>query len=536
MTAGQAPGRQLTLMAADRRYDLLVPIGARVTDILSILGIASSANPHSVATPSGLVLGPHDVLDESFESGTVLSVVRMTTHSVHRDIHNLDRSGTASGSREAPEGSGARLSVAERAAAALPVDNIDATRRRGELPVLPQPAPETTASRRGHVAVRSVVSIDTATKAPGIGHQLTALAAALGALVCAVAALGLAGIGTDGTTAGIVDPGFVARWLTTLLLLIGAAGLAALTAQTGFRLVGTVAAPILGLGAGLSLPLPNTPARAAVGFVAGCGIAVLALAMTRARVRTDIPGSRTVLAAFAGVGALVATGTMLGAPGWAVAAVLTGLTPLVVRMLPSTSMAVEPNQLVDTDRLSTTVWSVRERFQGRRRRIENADIADRFRAAREVVAIGTAYLSLAAAIGGWLTVLATTTPNATSLGRWSGLALVATVAMALGYQSRSVRDRLPRYAMLLASAALVGAASFALARSGWSGATVTLFLVGFLVAAVTVLGATALASGYRSTRLSRFADALEGLAVTVSLPLAVVAAGGIEALRRLTSG
>ena len=53
-------GLQISLNAGGRRYDLVVPYGARVTDVLSVLGIASRANPHAIATPSGRVLGPHD--------------------------------------------------------------------------------------------------------------------------------------------------------------------------------------------------------------------------------------------------------------------------------------------------------------------------------------------------------------------------------------------------------------------------------------------------------------------------------------------
>ena len=52
----------------------------------------------------------------------------------------------------------------------------------------------------------------------------------------------------------------------------------------------------------------------------------------------------------------------------------------------------------------------------------------------------------------------------------------------------------------------------------------------------SVVGAVALTGGYHSTRLSRLADRVESAAVVLVLPLAVVAAGGIEALRRLTSG
>ena len=54
-----APTHQLTLVADERRYDLVVPVGTRVADVLSVLGISSSAAPSSVATAAGHVYGPH---------------------------------------------------------------------------------------------------------------------------------------------------------------------------------------------------------------------------------------------------------------------------------------------------------------------------------------------------------------------------------------------------------------------------------------------------------------------------------------------
>ena len=62
------------------------------------------------------------------------------------------------------------------------------------------------------------------------------------------------------------------------------------------------------------------------------------------------------------------------------------------------------------------------------------------------------------------------------------------------------------------------------------------FLVATGIAWISVVSATALVQGYRSTRMSRFADSLEGLTVALSVPLGVVAAGGVEVIRRMTSG
>jgi hypothetical protein len=299
------------------------------------------------------------------------------------------------------------------------------------------------------------------------------------------------------------------------------------------RFAAAATAPSLGLAAGLTLPWPTSPGRESVAVVAGCAVGVLALASARTRTSADSPGDRTVLATLVGLGLLVGVGTILDWPGHSIAAVATGLGPLLMRLLPTSSLVVDGNQLVDTDRLSTTVWSVRERGAGRRRRITRDDMRARFDAAREIVAIGTAYLCVATAVSGWLTV---TTPAPDTTSRWGTLALVVAAALACGYQSRTVRDRLPRYSMLGACGALLLAGAYSLLTSGWGGATVLAFLVATAVGWVSVVSATALRRGYRSTRMSRFADSLEGLTVALSVPLGIVAAGGVEALRRVTSG
>lgn len=535
-------GLQISLTAGGRRYDLVVPVGAQVTEVLSVLGIASRANPHAIATPSGRVLGPHDTFDDSVPTGSVLSVVPVTTHAITRDILNLDRGRGAGGARasaSAPAGSGGRHRPEAEVPSRPEVD--DSTRRRGEAPASSE-ASDVTAPRsslgrpRPSTPRASGPSRRTAAPAPlpSTTAQLIWLAAAFGAVISLVAGWSLAHSVDDAA-----DPtffGLTTAWMPTVaagLLAAGAIGLAALSTQRSHQFAAAATAPALGLAAGLTLPLPDSPGRASVAVVAGCAVAVLALAITRTRVAVDSPGDRTVMSAIGGLGLLVALGTILDWSGPSLAAVVTGLGPLLMRLLPTTSLTVDPTQLVDTDRLSTTIWSVRDRGAGRRPRITRGDMRARFDAAREIVAIGTAYLSLATAVSGWLLV---TTPARDRVTSWGSVAVLVVAALACGYQSRTVRDRLPRYSMLGACGSLLLSAAFALLATGWSGATFTVFLIGFAIAWISVVSAAAIVQGYRSTRMSRFADSIETLTVALSLPLGIVAAGGVEAIRRMTSG
>jgi hypothetical protein len=537
-------GLQISLTAGGRRYDLVVPVGAQVTEVLSVLGIASRANPHAIATPSGRVLGPHDTFDESVPTGSVLTVVPVTTHAITRDILNLDRGRSAGGARaSAPAGSGGRHRDVVEAPRGPDVD--DSTRRRGEAPTAeasditaprsslgaPRPA------RAAHPASDAVRRATPSTPAPlpSTAAQLIWLAAAFGAVISLVAAWSLSH-SSDSTSAAPTVWGLTTAWMPTVaaaLLAAGAMGLAALSNQRSHQFAAAATAPALGLAAGLTLPLPESPGRASVAVVAGCAVAVLALAITRTRVAVDSPGDRTVMSAIGGLGLIVGLGTVLDWSGPSIAALVTGLGPLLMRLLPTTSLTVDLNQLVDTERLSTTIWSVRERGAGRRQRITRGDMRARFDAAREIVAIGTAYLSLSTAVSGWLLV---TTPARDSVTRWGSVAVLVVAALACGYQSRSVRDRLPRYSMLAACGSLLLSAAVALLATGWSGATLVVFLIGTGIGWISVVSAAAIVQGYRSTRMSRFADSIETMTVAFCLPLGIVAAGGVEAIRRMTSG
>ena len=160
---------------------------------------------------------------------------------------------------------------------------------------------------------------------------------------------------------------------------------------------------------------------------------------------------------------------------------------------------------------------------------------ERVARARAVVSVGTAYLALAAALGGWVVALA---PARSDLAPWAPLgAARASPRWPLGYQARSVRDRVARFAMLAGAASLTvaGACAVVADHPSW-----VLRLV--VVTALVGRGGHGRRRGRPRRRLpldpavAARPTGSSRLAVVLVLPLGVVAAGGIEALRRLTSG
>jgi hypothetical protein len=326
----------------------------------------------------------------------------------------------------------------------------------------------------------------------------------------------------------------LARWLAagSLLAAAGVVTLGVARSRRGAAALRLAAAPALAVAAGLTAPLPASPQRLAVQGVLAAALGVVVLSLGAVDADVSDRAERTAMSCLGGVAAVLAAGVLLGWSPVASAALVAGLAPVVVRALPSASLAVDPTQLVDTDRLSTTIWAVRERHAGRRRRVASDDVRARVASARAVVSVGTCYLATAAVLAGWVVALS---PARSELAPWARWALPVVAAVALGYQSRSVRDRVARSALLAAAAslALAGAAAVLDEHPSWVPEMTVTALAG---AAGILVGAVALAGGYHSTRLSRLADLAESMAVVLVLPLGVVAAGGIEALRRLTSG
>ncbi|WP_406831427.1 hypothetical protein ABEG17_01195 [Pedococcus sp. KACC 23699] len=527
---GEALGHRVTVLADERRYDLVAPAHARVGDLLSALGIAPTNSPYAVSTPGGRVLGMRDILGETVTEGVVLTVVRATTHEVVRGVVNLDRSAQGAGARS-PQGQGGRyVPPSEATVARRELDQP--TRRRSELLTdLPEgassdlaPDSAVPATRAERLALRTT----TAPTPAGVPTSPAVLRfAGAGLAGCCAVVLGLGALRDhSGTALWTAVP-------TAALLLVTGLALALQPGTDTPARVSRLSAPLLGFGAGLALPVAASPSSGRVAFVAGCAVGTALAGTARLSAgRRDGP-ARVAMTALALLGALGVAGILLGWPSFAVAAVAAGCAPIAVRLLPGLGLEVPDEQLVDVERLSTTVWSVREVRTQRRRRVRLEEIATQFRHARDIVAAGTVW---AAAVAPLATSVVLLTPGRSGVARWGALALCVLLALAMGYQSRSLRDRLPRYALLTSATVLVLEAVVALREVSGTGTVLVVIAALVVTGIVVVAGSVALGQGWHSTRLSRLADALEGVAVVLSLPAAIVAADGIEAFRRMTAG
>jgi hypothetical protein len=505
---------RISLVADNRRYDLVAPAGAQVGDLLAALGIAPRNSPYAVATPAGRVIALGEVLGDAVPEGTLLTVIRATTHEVTRDVLNFDRSAVAGGARS-PEGQGGRYVPPTDATIARRELN-EVTRRRSDLAVagVPEAAIDAVTPR----LAPSSHPVETATLLRWAGAGLAVVAATV--------------LGVDAFSDHATPHALLAA-TTALLLLAAGLALAVDGAGTSAARLSRLVAPPFGLAAGLSLPVADSPSAGRTAFIAGCVLATALAGVARIVGGGSDRASQGAMTTFAVLGALAVTGVLLGWPSFAVAAVTAGLVPAAVRLLPSLGFDVPDEQLVDVDRLSTTIWTARVQEVRRFRRLRPAEIDGVFHEARETVAAGTVWACLVAPVA---LVALVATAGRSALSQWGTVGLCACLTIALGYQSRTVRDRLPRYALLAASAASALLGTYA--AGSRLDALWGFLLVGLaaFLGVLAIVGSVALGRGWHSTRLSRLADMVEGLAVVLSLPAAAVAADGIDVMRRITSG
>lgn len=262
--------------------------------------------------------------------------------------------------------------------------------------------------------------------------------------------------------------------------------------------------------------MPGHTELAVVVAALACAV-VSAIGRSAAAARTEVASVLLVL----GIAVAVTFGVALqrGGDVQVPAAVLLGLTPAAYRLLPSYSIDVPDEQLIDVERLSVTAWAARTSRRPASRRIRLGEIEQAVGSAQRTVS--TAAVALAAASNG--------------LPRWGAAIEVALVVIALGLLPRTARSMLDKVAprpaagvLLLQLALLLGAHGSAVASTLGTAALLGLGLV-------AAISATALAGGWLSVRGSRLADVLESLSVVLALPAALIAVDAIATFRRLTS-
>lgn len=298
----------------------------------------------------------------------------------------------------------------------------------------------------------------------------------------------------------------------------------------------TVVAALTGAAAGAVTVDPH-PAAAGqllvVTALVGATVVTAARWAATRRVRDDAADhAGMLLLLLSGAAATCAGVLLLGLPPVLAAATLLGGVPLVLRALPTLSVDVPDEQLVDVAHVASTATSVRaprpRPLGAVNRRTVDRTVhgAERRRDAGTVVVALVAPLTAPA-------VLAGAVPG--GLTGWASLAAVLLVALSLGLQPRTTRGALVRWAPRLAAAALLvelgvlGAASGGPVATAATGAAIG---VGLGVSALSL----AVGRGWRSVGSSRLADGLEGLSTALSLPVALTAAGVVEVLRLVTSG
>ena len=366
----------------------------------------------------------------------------------------------------------------------------------------------------------------------------------LGAVATAVL-VAVAGLDAVGASSGGAAPSLAPldRLLVAATLALVALALAVPRPGPAGGTWPTVVAVLAGAGAGAIGVDPTLPAAGRLVVVAGLAGATTAAAarwaLTR-RVRDDAADLAAVLlVVLAGAAAVCGGVLLLGLPSAVAAAALLGAVPLALRALPSLCVDVPDEQLLDVSQVSRTAPAVRAPRPQPLGPVNGRMVHRSLQGAERRRTAGTVVLALVAPVAG--PVLLATGPG--GLPGWGALVACLLVAVVLGLAPRTARGTVVRWAprgaavLLLVGIGLVAAVGQGPAGvadggpAGTTAVTVVAVLLALLVAAVSL----PIGRGWRSVGWSRAADALEGLATVLALPVALAGAGLIELLRQATS-
>jgi hypothetical protein len=326
--------------------------------------------------------------------------------------------------------------------------------------------------------------------------------------------------------------------LTTVLAITAAVGAAAAGGMWARRASGDdvvlgggfFSPPALAAAAGLMIAPSVAWGSVHVAVIcAAAAVAVLSGVLVLISVGRVVAAAYAAVAALsAGVAALWALALLLNLPASAACAVALGLAPVVLRVLPSTSLSAAPGMFIDFVRFQTLRWSVREREPEPAHSVRAARAGTMVAQSAARWRVGATATCLTAAVSAPFALV----PLAGDAVAFAGqIAVAACSALALTLLSRRALDPLtrwmPRAAAVVVIVALVTAALGQVGTDLIVAGSVVLLAGGVVIAAVTV----AVGRGARSLRWSRVGDVLESLTVAFALPAGLLAAGVLDVLR-----
>lgn len=297
----------------------------------------------------------------------------------------------------------------------------------------------------------------------------------------------------------------------------------------------TLVAPALGFSAGV---LAVDPALAgahqlavAVGVVVATVVAAARHAVSRTARSAAADLSGVVLVALTVAATAAAVTLLAGLPGALAAAVLAGAAPLALRALPSLTIAVPDEQLVDLTLTARTALSVRGPRRPAPARATWRQVERTVGRAERRKDSGTVIVAL---VGPLLLPVVLMAPAPSAVARGGSLALAGCVALALALLPRTARGTTARVVPRLAAAAVLAEVVVLTDVGGAS----PVLAAGVLVLIALVAAGTSLPTGrgWRSVAASRGADGIEALAVVLALPAALVAVDAVALLRAAASG
>jgi hypothetical protein len=218
----------------------------------------------------------------------------------------------------------------------------------------------------------------------------------------------------------------------------------------------------------------------------------------------------------------------------AAAAVTVGVAPVAYRVLLSSLVDVAPGTFLDYARFQTTRWSVRQQVPEEVRSID-ADDADAL-VGRSTARLTAGTFALVVAAGAAAPAAFPDFGGDDPLVLGGRIALAVTVVLALMLGARKSTVPVTRW-MLRIGAALVMMAALRAIIPVVDGSLLLLLAGGCLVVgAGSALLVIPAGRGVQSLRWSRAGDALEWIAIALSLPAGLLAADAVDAMRGMMAG